>query len=67
MLPDEKNKENQKNKENERNKLNWTTTTTTKRGESDQQLDGHAVADEIATLAKTIENSGGSKADLALT
>ncbi|KAG7153809.1 uncharacterized protein LOC121857149 [Homarus americanus] len=49
-----------KNKENEKNKMNAT------RRESDISLtDGHAVADEIESLAKTIEN--GTKADLALT
>ncbi|XP_045599761.1 uncharacterized protein [Procambarus clarkii] len=56
----EKNRENEKNKENEQKQLN-----SSRRESAISVIDGHAVADEIESLARTIEN--GTKADLALT
>ncbi|XP_071545054.1 uncharacterized protein [Panulirus ornatus] len=52
----------EKNKENEKNKLN-----SVRRESAISVTDGHAVADEIESLANTLTTENGAKTDLALT
>lgn len=56
MLQDEK------NKENEKNKLN-----SVRRESAISVTDGHAVADEIESLANILTTENGAKTDLTLT